>query len=181
MLFSRWFLLLCAAVLVLTTACSAKTGLRVYSDPRGDYSFAYPNGMTSTATGSLKDRVVLLRDIIYEDENISLMVSPFAEADKISDLGSAVDVAQRVATKMIAPPDSGRTTSLVNAGTLTQDGQPYYVLEYETHLGSQVRHEVVNVTIQHHRLYTLTASSDDHRWSQVKDSFYAVAQSLHIS
>jgi len=178
---SRWFLLVCVLVMVVTGGCSAKSGLRVYSDPRGDFSFAYPNGMTPTATGSLKERVVLLRDLVYEGENISLMISPFDRAEQITDLGSPAEVGQRVAEKIIAPKDSGRTTTLVNAGSLTLRNQPYYLLEYETHLGSQIRHEVVNVTIQHHRLYTLTASTDDRRWPQVKEQFYAVAQSFQVS
>ncbi|MEN9204220.1 MAG: photosystem II reaction center PsbP [Thermostichales cyanobacterium SZTDM-1c_bins_54] len=177
----RWLCLLGVLVLVWLGGCSAQGGLRVYSDPRGEFRFAYPNGMTPTATGSLKERVVLLRDLVNEGENISLMISPFDRAEQISELGSPTEVGQRVAEKMIAPPDSGRTTTLVNAGSLVVNEQPYYLLEYETHLGSQVRHEVVNVTIQHHKLYTLTASTDDRRWPQVKDQFYAVAQSFHVS
>jgi photosystem II oxygen-evolving enhancer protein 2 len=123
---------------------------------------------------------VVLRDLVYETENVSLMIAPFDRADHIQDMGSPEEVGQRVAAKILAPEGSGRTATLLSTSQIEDQGQVYYLFEYETRLGSQKRHETVGITIFRHRLYTLTASTIESRWSKVKNSFYGVAQSLRV-
>lgn len=165
---------------LLLTGCSSVGNLRVYRDANGAYSFAYPNGMLPVDRGSPQGPAVLLRDLVDDTENVNLMIAPFDRADTLQSLGSPREVGSRVADKMIAPPGSGRTAHLLNAGQLERAGKTYYVLEYAIEIGSQHRHDVVALTINRHQLYTLTASTEESRWPQVKDNFYAVAQSLQV-
>jgi photosystem II oxygen-evolving enhancer protein 2 len=39
----------------------------------------------------------------------------------------------------------------------------------------------VTVTVRHHRLYTLTASTQESRWPQVQAAFREVGRSLSVS
>lgn len=179
--FKRFCLGLMAIALICVGGCSKAAGLRPYNDINGQYSFNYPNGMVPADAPIKNGLQVLLRDLVFGDENVSLMVSPYDGADRIQDLGSIDDVSQRVAAKILAPPQSNRTAALVNGGTLEDGNHTYYVMEFDTKVGQVPRHDVVAVTIDRHRLYTLTASTSDRRWPEVKDAFYEVAKSLRVS
>ncbi|MFS8859463.1 photosystem II reaction center PsbP [Synechococcus sp. B60.1] len=174
-------LLLCVCLSLLTSACSAGSNLRAYRDPGGAFAFAYPNGMVAVNLGPGKGPAVLLRDLVYETENVSLMIAPFDKGETIADLGGPDEVGQLVAEKIIAPAGSGRSTQLLAAEAFERQGQPYYLFEYQTDLGSQLRHEIVTVTVRHHRLYTLTASTRESRWPQVQAAFRNVGRSLNVS
>ncbi len=174
-------LLLWVCLSLLAAACSAGSNLRAYKDPAGSFAFAYPNGMVPVNLGPGKGPAVLLRDLVYETENISLMIAPFDKGETIADLGDPDKVGQLVAEKMIAPEGSGRSTQLLAAEAFEREGQPYYLFEYQTDIGSQLRHEVVTVTVRHHRLYTLTASTQESRWPQVQAAFRKVGHSLNVS
>lgn len=178
---SRALLLLCACLSLVVCACSAGSNLRAYRDPSGAFAFAYPNGMVAVNLGPGKGPVVLLRDLVYETENVSLMIAPFDKGETIADLGSPAEVGQLVAEKIIAPEGSGRSAKLLAAEAFERQEHPYYLLEYQTDMGSQLRHEVVTVTVRHHRLYTLTASTQESRWPQVQAAFRNVGRSLNVS
>ncbi|MEM6445114.1 MAG: photosystem II reaction center PsbP [Cyanobacteria bacterium J06642_2] len=179
--FKRFCLGLMAIALIYLGGCSKAAGLRPYNDINGRYTFSYPNGMVPTDAPIKNGLQVLLRDLVYGDENVSLMVSPYDGVNRIEDLGSIEDVSQRVATKILAPPQSNRSATLVNGGLLEEGNHTYYVMEFDTRVGQMPRHDVVTVTIDRHRLYTLTASTSDVRWAEVKDTFYEVAKSLRVS
>jgi photosystem II oxygen-evolving enhancer protein 2 len=174
-------LLLCVCLSLVVGACSAGSNLRAYRDPSGAFAFAYPNGMVAVNLGPGKGPVVLLRDLVYETENVSLMIAPFDKGETIADLGSPAEVGQLVAEKIIAPEGSGRSAKLLAAEAFERQEHPYYLLEYQTDMGSQLRHEVVTVTVRHHRLYTLTASTQESRWPQVQAAFRNVGRSLNVS
>lgn len=178
---SRALLLLCVCLSLVVGACSAGSNLRAYRDPSGAFAFAYPNGMVAVNLGPGKGPVVLLRDLVYETENVSLMIAPFDKGETIADLGSPAEVGQLVAEKIIAPEGSGRSAKLLAAEAFERQEHPYYLLEYQTDIGSQLRHEVVTVTVRHHRLYTLTASTQESRWPQVQAAFRNVGRSLNVS
>lgn len=178
---SRALLLLCVCLSLVVGACSAGSNLRAYRDPSGAFAFAYPNGMVAVNLGPGKGPVVLLRDLVYETENVSLMIAPFDKGETIADLGSPAEVGQLVAEKIIAPEGSGRSAKLLAAEAFERQEHPYYLLEYQTDMGSQLRHEVVTVTVRHHRLYTLTASTQESRWPQVQAAFRNVGRSLNVS
>ncbi len=169
------FLLL---VLVGLTGCSSAGSLRDYNDPSGLFSFRYPNGMVAVED---EGTAILLRDLVYEDEVVSLKISPYDGADRLEDLGSVADVGQRVANKILAPKGSGREAELLNGGSLNLPDSTVYIYEYATSIGQFKRHETVAVTIQRHKLYTLTATTSERRWPRVKDAFYEVVKSLRVS
>lgn len=162
------------------SGCVGSANLNAYSDPGGTFSFAYPNGMIPVELTPDQDPVVVFRDLIYATENVNLMISPFDGAEQIQDVGDAQEVGRRVAEKILAPPESGRSAQLLKAGQMEKDGKTYYLLEFSTQLRGQSRHDVVSVTISRHRLFTLTASTLESRWSQVKQAFYSVAQSFQV-
>ncbi len=164
-------------VLVCVTGCSSAGSLRDYTDPSGLFSFRYPNGMVA-----IKDEgtAILLRDLVYEDEVVSLKISPYDAADRLEDLGSVAEVGQRVANKILAPEGSGRDAELINGGSLSLPNGTVYIYEYATSIDQLKRHETVAVTIQRHKLYTLTATTSERRWPRVKDAFYEVAKSLRV-
>ncbi|MEO1133211.1 MAG: photosystem II reaction center PsbP [Cyanobacteria bacterium J06639_1] len=171
---------LVAIALLFVGGCS-KAALRPYNDLNGQYTFNYPNGMVPADAPIKNGLQVLLRDLVFGDENVSLMVSPYDGANRIEDLGSIDEVSDRVISKILAPPQTNRSAELVSGGTLQDGNQTYYVMEFGTKVGRTPRHDMVTVTIAHHRLYTLTASTSDDRWDDVKDAFYETAKSLRVS
>jgi photosystem II oxygen-evolving enhancer protein 2 len=177
----RVLLLLCICLSLVTSACSGGSNLRAYSDPSGAFAFAYPNGMVAVNLRPGKGPAVLLRDLVYDSENVSLMIAPFDKGETIADLGSPDEVGQLVAEKIIAPEGSGRSAKLLASEAFGRQEHPYYLLEYQTDMGSQLRHELVTVTVRHHRLYTLTASTQESRWPQVEATFKNVGHSLNVS
>jgi len=154
--------------------------LRSYSDPGGSFSFAYPNGMIPVELAPDQEPEVVFRDLIFATENVNLMISPYDGADQIEAVGDAQEVGHRVADKILAPPESGRTAQLLKAGQMEKQGKTYYLLEFSTQLQGQSRHDVVAVTISRHQLFTLTASTLESRWPQVKQAFYEVVQSFQV-
>lgn len=173
-----WISGLMLLVLVFVTGCSSAGSLRDYNDPSGLYSFRYPNGMVAVASD---DVAILVRDLVYEDELVSLTITPYDVADHLEDLGSVAEVGDRVANNILAPADSGRTAKLLNGGSLDLPDSTVYIYEYATQIGDFQRHEMVAVAIQRHKLYTLVASTSERRWPRVKDAFYEVAKSLRVS
>jgi photosystem II oxygen-evolving enhancer protein 2 len=155
--------------------------LNTFTDPNGLYSFSYPNGMIPVEVPPDEEAAVIFRDLIFATENVNLMISEYDGAERITDVGSPAEVGQRVADKIIAPPGSGRTAELVNAGQLQTPNQTYYLLEFKTTLARQHRHDVVAVTIARHKLFTLTASTLETRWPQVQKAFLSVAESLRVA
>lgn len=85
---SKVVLLLGLCLSLIMGACSASPNLRVYRDPSGAFAFAYPNGMVSVKLSPGKGLAVLLRDLVYETENISLMIAPFDKGETIAELGA---------------------------------------------------------------------------------------------
>ncbi len=167
---------------VFISGCVSSVSLRPYNDPGGLYSFSYPNGMVEVEVGANQEPIRLLfHDLIMQTENVNLMVSPYTEADQITDVGTPAEVGARVADKILAPEGSGRTATLLKAGQLDTEGHSYYLLEYETQVGPLARHDMLAVTIQRNELYTLVASTSQERWPEVKETFYAVAQSLRVA
>lgn len=176
----RLLMVILVACTLLVSGCVGSANLRSFTDPGGTYSFAYPNGMIPVELAPDQPAEVVFRDLIYATENVNLMISPFDQADRIEEVGDPQGVGHRVADKILAPEGSGRTAQLINAGQMEKDGKTYYLLEYKTQLQGQSRHDMVTVTISRHRLYTLTASTLESRWSQVRQAFYDVAQSFQV-
>jgi photosystem II oxygen-evolving enhancer protein 2 len=181
---SQWQQLCLCILMGLTlvlSSCGASVGLRTYRDPDGLISFSYPNGMVAVESPSLSEAKVVLTDLVNNAETVSLMVSPYEQAESIEEMGSPAEVGQRVKENILAPSGSNREATLINAGQLQTNDTTYYLLEFNTSIAGIPRHDMVTVTIKHDQLYTLTASTSDSRWAQMKDAFYTVAQSLRVA
>ena len=130
---------------------------------------------------SAEGRSLLFLDLVYSDELVSFTVADYDKANRIEELGDLETVGQRVANNLLAPEGSGRTATLLNGGIVEREGQNYYILEYALEADGMPRHDVVAVTIQRHKLFTLTASTSESRWGNVKGAFYEVAKSLTVN
>ncbi len=181
---SQWqqlFLCLLMGLTLVLSSCGSSVGLRTYKDSEGLISFSYPNGMVAVDSPSLSEAKVVLTDLVNNAETVSLMVSPYAQVESIEAMGSPTEVGQRVKEHILAPEGSNREATLLNAGQLQTNNTTYYLLEFNTFIAGVPRHDMVTVTIKHDQLYTLTASTSDSRWPQMKDTFYTVAQSLRVA
>ena len=123
---------------------------------------------------------MVLRDLIEQTENVSVVISEVPEGETLADLGTPGEVGYRLQNKAIAPPDSGRKAELVNAGVLESKGKTYYILEYNVKLPDQERHNVASVAISRGKLFTLNASTTEKRWREVPELFEAVAKSFTV-
>ncbi len=171
-------------VLVLTiglTSCSAGLtgGLKGYIDTADGYQFLYPLGWVPVKVTNGPD--VVLRDLINETENVSVIINPVTNNQTLSDLGSPEEVGYQLQKNAIAPTGSGRIAELVDAQAREAGDKTYYILEYEVKIGDQKRHDVASVIVNRGKLYTLNASTTDERWGKVKDTFFQVARSFSVS
>jgi len=164
--------------LMLHGCVSSISGLKVYVDSTDGYQFLYPNGWIPVKVANGPD--IVLRDLIQETENVSVVVSPVDSDKTLSDLGSPSEVGQRLAQRVIAPPDSGRKAELVAAASRQLGPKTYYNLEYAIKLGNQERHNLASVAVSRGKLYTISASAPEQRWSRVHDTFEQVVNSFSV-
>lgn len=158
---------------------SPASGLIPYSDARDGYRLFYPNGWVQKSMQNGAD--VLFHDIIYPLENVSVVIGELKSVQKLGDLGSPEDVGNRVRDRIIAPPESDRKAELLSASARQNNDQEYYELEYVIQLADGFkRHDLVAVTANRQRLYTLDISAPENRWDKVKEMFQAVVQSFQV-
>ncbi|MGB5136540.1 MAG: photosystem II reaction center PsbP [Prochlorococcaceae cyanobacterium] len=175
-LFRGLVALLLAVSLVSCSAAAA--GLNSFQSPDGRYAFLYPTGWTRVQVSGGPQ--VVFHDLINSDETLSLVVSQVDPDDDLSDLGSAVAVGERLRRNVIAPEGSGRAAELVQADERQQGGRTFYDLEYTVHLQDRDRHELATVVVDRGRLYTFAASTNEIRWTRVKDLFHQVVTSFTL-
>lgn len=164
--------------LSLQGCVSGGAGLKAYVDSIDGYEFLYPNGWIPAQVSGGPD--VVFRDLIQRTENVSVVVSPVATQMSLADLGSPSEVGQQLAQKVIAPPNSGRNAELMSATERHLGPKTYYDFEYEIQLGDQQRHNLASVAVSRGKLYTLSVSAAEERWSQVKNLFKQVINSFAV-
>jgi len=164
--------------LMLHGCVSSGSGLQAYIDSTDGYEFLYPNGWVPIRVANGPD--VVFRDLIEATENVSVVVSSVDRDKTLSDLGGPSEVGQRLAKKVIAPPNSGREAELVSAVSRQLGPKTYYNLEYAIKLGDQERHNLSSVAVSRGKLYTLSVSAPEQRWSRVRSSFEQVANSFSV-
>ncbi|MCS6960176.1 MAG: photosystem II reaction center PsbP [Pseudanabaenaceae cyanobacterium SKYGB_i_bin29] len=173
-----------AVLLIILLTClggcvSPTSGLLPYSDARDGYRFLYPNGWVQKSVQGGAD--VLFHDIIQPLENVSVVIGELKSVQKLGDLGSPQAVGERVRDRIIAPPESNRKAELISATSQTVNGKEYYLLEYAIDAGNgRQRHDLVAVTANNRRLYTLDISAPENRWAKVKDMFEQVVRSFQV-
>nr|YP_002049423.1 Photosystem II oxygen evolving complex protein PsbP [Paulinella chromatophora]ACB43213.1 Photosystem II oxygen evolving complex protein PsbP [Paulinella chromatophora] len=154
------------------------SGLNSFQSPDGRYAFLYPTGWTriNVAGGAQ----LVFHDLINSDETISLLISDVTPESKLEALGDPKEVGEVLQEKIIAPPESGRKAVLIQAHQRESNGHNFYDLEYKIHLKNRDRHELVTVVVDHERLYTFAASTNEVRWSKVKALFERVIHSFTL-
>ena len=160
------------AFVVLLTACGTgglQAGFNSFQSPDGRYAFLYPTGWTRVAvSGGPK---VVFHDLINSDETLSLVISEVGNDIALEELGSPRAVGERLMKEVIAPDGSGRKVDLVEATERQESDHIFYDLEYSVHLDDRDRHELATVVVDRGNLYTLAASTNEIRWSKVKNIF----------
>ncbi|MEB3170674.1 MAG: photosystem II reaction center PsbP [Synechococcaceae cyanobacterium] len=164
---------------VLLVACSASAaGLNSFQSPDGRYAFLYPTGWTRVQVSGGPQ--VVFHDLINSDETLSLVISEVNPTNDLEKLGSAVAVGEQLRRTVIAPEGSGRAAELVEASERQEGPRTFYDLEYAVHLEDRDRHELATVVLDRGRLYTFAASTNEIRWSKVKDMFHLVVSSFTL-
>uniref|UniRef100_B8HJK6 Photosystem II oxygen evolving complex protein PsbP n=1 Tax=Cyanothece sp. (strain PCC 7425 / ATCC 29141) TaxID=395961 RepID=B8HJK6_CYAP4 len=168
---------------LLLPGCSGGSGLKVYVDSIDGYEFAYPNGWVAVQVSSGAD--VVFRDLIQTTENVSVVVSQVSGEQSLADLGKPEEVGQRLAQRVIAPPESGRQADLISATSRQTDHQTYYNLEYVIRLPqedplAQQRHNLASVAVSRGKLYTLSVSTPEERWSRIQNRLEEMVNSFTV-
>jgi len=181
----RFLALLVLAVALFLGGCevNAASGLQAYVDSIDGYQFLYPTGWVQVDVSGNAD--VVFHDIIETSENVSVVVSPTASNKTLADLGSPEDVGQRLLRNVIAPKDSGRSAELLFATANENGPKTYYSLEYLVQIPTingelQARHNVSSIAISRGKVYTLSVSAPENRWSKVAPRYRQIAQSFSV-
>ena len=158
---------------------AAAAGLKSFVDTTDGYQFLYPNGWLQVRVANGPD--VVFHDLIEISENVSVVISPVREGKTLQQLGTPSEVGYRLAKVALAPPDSGRSAELINAGKKEVKGNIYYLLEYEVKLpNQQQRHNIASVAVSRGKLFTLNASVPERRWPKVKRMIDEVVDSFLV-
>ena len=178
---TRWMRALLPLLLaVLLVSCSASAaGLQRFSSNDGRYAFLYPTGWNRVAVTDGPE--VVFHDLINSDETLSLVIAPVDPGKRLEDLGSVVEIGEKLRSTVIAPPGSGRDAELVEASQRDDLGRTFYDLEFKVHLADRDRHELATVVADKGQLFTLAASTNEARWSKVDEMFHQVIHSFTLN
>jgi photosystem II oxygen-evolving enhancer protein 2 len=165
--------------LQINVAPASAAGLQGYIDTADGYKFLYPNGWVAVKTTKGAD--IIFHDLIESSENVSVVISQVDKDKKLSDLGTAADVGDKLGKNAIAPPGSGREAELISAQTQEAKGKTYYILEYDVKLPTSRRHNIASVVVSRGKLFTFNASTTDRRWEKMKKVFGEVVNSFSVA
>ncbi len=172
-------LLLAFVLVFLLGACSAgSVGLNTFQSPDGRYAFLYPTGWTRVVVRDGPQ--VVFHDLINSDETVSLVISEVTPDEDLDLLGSPQAVGERLRRDVIAPDGTGRDAELVEASERESSGHRFYDFEFLVHLDDRDRHELATVVVDRGRLYTLATSTNETRWTTVKELFERVISSFTL-
>ena len=174
--------LIVALGLILQTnvAPAQAAGLQAYVDTGDSYKFLYPNGWVPVKTTKGAD--IIFHDLIESSENVSVVISQVDKAKKLSDLGTATDVGDKLGKNAIAPAGSGREAALMSAEAREVRGKTYYILEYDVKFPNDThRHNVASVVVSRGKLFTFNASTTEKRWAKMKQVFNEVVSSFSVA
>lgn len=157
--------------------CVAKTsGLAPFVDSRDGYSFLHPNGWLQKTVKNGPD--VVFHDIVEPSENVSVVIGQLKSVKTLEEIGTPQDIGLRIQTKVIGSPNA----QLIKAEAYEHNTKPYYLLEYTIPSDrSEPRHDLVSVTANDGKFYTLSISTIESRWVRLKDLFYRVANSFTVN
>lgn len=176
----RWLAVLLVILFGFTLqgCVSGGSGLKAYVDSIDGYEFLYPTGWIPLE--GAKDADVVFRDLIQNTENISVVMSTIDREQSLADLGDPSTVGQRLGKTVLAPPDSGRQAEMLSAAARQVRDKTYYDFEYLIQLPNQERHNLASVAVSRGKLYTLSVSAQEQRWTKVQDLFHEVINSFRV-
>ncbi|MDJ0519320.1 MAG: photosystem II reaction center PsbP [Trichodesmium sp. MO_231.B1] len=172
-------LFLVAIALTLTGCVSVGGGLQSFVDTTDGYEFLYPNGWLQVKVSDGPD--VVFHDLVEATENVSVVISPVAQENTLTDLGTPTEVGYKLSKNAIAPKDSGREAELVDAKAREYKTKTYYQLEYAVKLADgRKRHNLASVAVSRGQLFTINISTTEARWQKVHDKFQQVINSFSV-
>ncbi len=168
------FILLISSLAACSSGITA--GLEPFQSTDGSYGFFYPTGWTRIALQDGPE--VVFHDLINSDETLSLVVSDLSSDVELENIGSPIQVGERLINDLIAPDGGDRQAELINANSRDVDGHTFYDIEYLIHLSERDRHEIATVVVDHGSLFTFAAGTNESRWPKVDDLFRRVIHSF---
>lgn len=94
-------------------------------------------------------------------------------------LGSPKEAAEKLLRESIAPPDSGKVATLIDAYSTERDGIPQYILEFTVQKGDEFfQHSLSAIAARGTELYTLTFVCPESRWNQLESTAKSVVSSF---
>lgn len=176
-MFKRAFAAILIVVSLALNSCVAKTsGLAPFVDSRDGYSFLHPNGWLQKTVKNGPD--VVFHDIVEPSENVSVVIGQLKSVKTLEEIGTAQDIGLKIQSRVIGSPNA----QLVSAVAYEHNAKPYYLLEYTVPRDrSEPRHDLVSVTANDGKFYTLSISTIESRWIRLKDLFYRVANSFTVN
>ena len=174
-----WTKFIALLILVCTLgACSpaGTAGLEPFQSNNGRYGFFYPTGWTRISVQGGPE--VFFHDLINSDETLSLVVSDVGEDVALENMGTALEVGERLMNELLAPNGGERQAELLEANSRNIDGHSFYDIEYLIHLPDKDRHEIATVVVDHGALFTFAAGTNEVRWNKVEDLFRRVISSF---
>lgn len=175
-----------ALVLMLSltlTSCATDGGsFQSYDSPSAGYQFLYPNGWIPVDVKNASEGVDLVyRDLIERSENLSVIVSDVPEGKTLTDIGTPTDVGYRFFKAVNNDPNVNRNAELIRADSHEDNGQTYYILEYQVKLPDNTeRHDIASVAVSRGKLYTFNLSTPQQRWDKVKKVFETAVNSFSV-
>jgi photosystem II oxygen-evolving enhancer protein 2 len=166
--------------LSLQSCASAALSLKSYVNTYEGYEFLYPNGWVQTKVENGPS--VVFHDLIEEQENVSVVISPISDTSKtLTEIGTPTDVGYRLSKSVIAPPNSGREADLISATSRQVEDEIYYLLEYAIKLPNQVvRHNLTSAIVRRGQLFTFSLYTSENRWQKSQDLFRKMVNTFSV-
>mmetsp|Transcript_16590 Transcript_16590/g.27421 ORF Transcript_16590/g.27421 Transcript_16590/m.27421 type:complete len:252 (-) Transcript_16590:40-795(-) len=162
---------LASTVLALIAATTVQArpayALNKYADTKDGYETLYPNGWIQYPFKKGGPDVAY-RDIINQEETLSVYIQPVDREKKLETLGTPEEVGARIA--------SSDGDTLLAASSREQDGVKFYDFEYE---GGKL-HKLATIAIARGKLFTLTLTASKRRWSKAEKGFQLILQTFKV-
>ncbi len=173
---TKFFALLILIGALVSCSTGATAGLEAFQSTNGRYGFFYPTGWTRISVQGGPE--VVFHDLINSDETLSLVVSDIGQDVELTNMGTALEVGERLMNELLAPNGGERQAELIAANSRDIDGHSFYDIEYLIHLPDKDRHEIATVVVDHGSLFTFAAGTNELRWNKVKSLFRRVIDSF---
>lgn len=176
-------LLLALVASVAIWGCGLTPNVQAFSNAAKGYQLLHPNGWGSVEVRGASPGVdVIFRDVIEQNENLSVIINPVPKGKTLAELGSPTDVGYRFMEETKERTGGQREPELLNAESLEKNGQLYYLLEYQAHEpGKPDRHSLSSVAISRDKLYTFTVVTNESRWANRAKLFRFITEAFTVN